>query len=80
MSRTSAGELHARYETKHKLLDFFDLMKARIYRHFRDKGTSWKHCSKEDLINKLVQSVNEEDWISAANYAFFLSDKENKLK
>lgn len=78
--RISAGELEARYNTKHALLDFSDAMKAKIFKHFEDKGTSWKECDKEDLINKLVQNVNEEDWISVANFAFFLSDKENKLK
>ena len=77
--RVSAGELEARYKTKHELLDFFDAMKAKIFKYFEDKGTSWKECDKEDLINKLVQSVNDEDWTSVANYAFFLSDKENKL-
>lgn len=77
--RISAGELEDRYKLKHKLYDFFDKMYSAIFRHFRDKGSSWKTCKKSYLLKKLKEHIKKEDWVDVANFAFFLGERE-KMK
>ena len=78
--RISAGELEARYKTKHELLDFFEEMQAKIYYHFEDKGTSWKTCPIGFLKLELIKHVKREDWVDVANFAFMLDDRQRKVK
>jgi acyl-CoA-binding protein len=74
--RTSAGELGDRHTTKHEMYDFFDEMKSTMYENLHFKGRSWKSCTKEYLIEKLLRNVKQGHWVDVANYAFMLHDKE----
>jgi len=78
--RVSAGELEASYKTKHELYDFFDEMMAEIFRHFERKGSSWKNCDLAFLKRELQRCVDKEDWIDAANFCFFLYDRDRERR
>jgi len=77
--RISAGELQDRYELKHDLFDFYDSMHAEIWRHWEDKGASYKTCKISYLRSQLVKHINKQDWVSVANLAFFLNLRPRKF-
>lgn len=76
--RVSAGELEDRYNIKHALFDFYMKMLHELIAHAEEKGTSWQDAeiTKKYLIGELKQHLKNEDWISVANFAFFLRDRE----
>jgi len=82
--RVSAEELEQGYKLKHLLLDFTDAMKDAMYENLEEKGFSWRddECfdepSKAYLKRKLREHVKVGNWVSVANFAFMLHDKESK--
>lgn len=76
--RISAGELQARYELKHDLYDFQDEMHAEIWRHWNDKGESWKSVPIEYLKGELIKHFGKGDFVSVANFCFFLHLRQRK--
>ena len=74
--RVSAGELEQRYQLKHLLLDFTDEMKDAMYDNLEVKGFSWKDCTKHYLTKKLLEHIKAGNWVSVANFAFMLHDKD----
>ncbi len=76
--RVSAGELEDRYNLKHLLLDFTDEMKSDMYDNLEEKGLSWKDddCSEAYLRKKLLEHAKAGNWVSVANFAFMLDDKD----
>lgn len=73
--RVPAGELEQRYKLKHLLLDFTDKMSYQMYRNLREKGFSWKTCTRKHLIDKLIKNLDAENWVDIANYAFMLDER-----
>jgi len=75
MTRVSAQELEYRYKLKHLLLDFTDKMSYQMYRNLREKMFSWRTCKRKNLIDKLIENIDSENWVDVANYAFMLDER-----
>lgn len=75
--RVSAGELEDRYKIKHSLFDFYMEMLSDLIDHAEEKGTSWQDAEipEKYLLGELKKHLKEKDWVSVANFAFFLRDR-----
>lgn len=57
---------------KERMNQFVNCMKDRIKTNMKEKNLSWRDMQYFDLIEKLKNNIEDNDWISVSNYAFML--------
>lgn len=60
------------------LYEFSRVMCGRIIENWHEKGISWRKSPKDYLVGLIQKYAERRDWVSVANIAFMLWEKQQQ--